>query len=433
MPLGPDRYSKSARLRIGIYSNQYPGLPGTNTVGGIGTYTRSLAAALVRLGHSVHVLTQSDAEAHFEIDGVNVHCIQQRYLPILERWVPGARDAWRVSAAARKLSQDYALDIFEFPNWEGCGRFFKLSPAPPMVVRCHTSFAEIVDIENEKKTHAVRYACNRERLACRNANALYVSTAAHRRHMAAELGVAEESISILPLGIPDVTSPLAPNARKPRPIRTPRTVVFLGRLEKRKGTLPLIRAIPEIVRRVPDFRLVFIGRDRPHAPGGITHSEYFASSFPAAFQKHVIFAGGLPDDEVEQWFADSAALVAPSLYESFGLIFIEAMRWSLPVIGARTGGIPEVVEDGVNGLLTASNSESEIAQAVVALLTNEDLRLRLAAAARETYERKFTDSLMATRTADFYRSILIQQQRSSGMEFAVRLRRQRRCSSASTL
>lgn len=396
-------------LKVGIYTNQYPGLSGS---GGIGTYTRSLAAALHKLGHQVHVLAGGPDNQSRQMDGVSVHSIKTGHLPIVEKRFPGARAAWQISSKARKLAKDYALDIFEFPNWEGGGRFFKgrFGPRIPMVVRLHTSFSEIVELEGIPLDRAARFACDLEAQTCRSADAIFVSTHAHRHRMAGELGVPESSVSVLPLGIPDRET----GARGiPRGKSSPPVILYLGRLETRKGTIDLLHALPEIVRHIPDVRVVLIGKDRAHAPGNVTHAHYFASAFPPAIQKHVIFAGSLSDAEVAEWFARADLMAVPSLYESFGLISIEAMRAGLPVIGARSGGIPEVVEDGVNGILVEPRAPEQIAAAAVRLLSDEPLRMKLAAQARQTYEQKFSSLLMAERTADFYRGAIRKQQGSA--------------------
>jgi len=402
-------------LRIGIFTNQYPGVSGA---GGIATYTRSLATALAALGEEVHVLTPAEDGENQNgkprlIDGVHIHTVKTDYLPFFERFIPGARSAWMVSAAARKLVRDYKLDIFEFPNWEGAGRFFKTAPGPrvPMVVRLHTSVSEIHEIEETKMGFAERFACRLETAQCRAADALYVSTRAHRDRMAPELRVPASKISVLPLGVPDIEHAAG---KTPRPRRAAPTLLYLGRLEKRKGVLDLLHAMPAIVRKIPNVRLVLIGKDRQHAPGKLTHCEYFSCAFPPELQKHVIFAGFLSDSEIAHWFEQADAFVAPSIYESFGLIFIEAMRWSLPVIGTFAGGIPEVVNDGVNGMLVEPGAPEQIALAATRLLTDDSLRLKMAAAARATYEDKFSNRVMAQRTIEHYRGVIQNDPRQTG-------------------
>jgi len=73
----------------------------------------------------------------------------------------------------------------------------------------------------------------------------------------------------------------------------------------------------------------------------------------------------------EQLYKDCAILVVPSRYESFGMVFLEAMRYGTPVISCRAGGIPEVVEDGVTGILVPVEDVDKLALAIIDLLTNE--------------------------------------------------------------
>jgi glycosyltransferase involved in cell wall biosynthesis len=394
------------RLNIGIFTPHYPS---QTEVGGIGTYTRNLARGLVELGHRVHVLTIESAkygraEANPD-DGVKLHVMRTGYLPFVERWLPNARAAWQISAAARKLSRDCNLDIFEFPNWEGSGRFFRcgMKGKTRLLVRLHTSFREILSLGDSRMSFSQRFACNLEKKACAAADSIYVSTHAHRMLMCNELGLAPERVSIVPLGIEDVASPAA---RKVRPRSNTPTVFYIGRLEPRKGTLDLLHAIPTLVKRVPDVRVILAGRDRPLAPGHTTYAEYFKRTFAPALQKHVEFTGFISDAAAQRWLEQADLFVAPSLYESFGLIFAEAMRWSLPVVGTMAGGIPEVVQHGVDGLLVPPKSPQKLADALATLLENDDLRQQMGANARRTYETNFTHEIMVRRTVEHYRAML---------------------------
>ncbi|HYF52419.1 MAG TPA: glycosyltransferase family 4 protein [Planctomycetota bacterium] len=389
------------RLKVGIYTAAYPGV---NGAGGIATYTESLALGLVQLGHEVHVLTLGDETESHRIKNVHIHFARKKYLGGLERWIPGAREAWAVSARARELAREHQLDIFEFPNWEGRGAFFKYGfGAPPMVVRLHTSLEETLALEKKSRTLGQRFECALERAACLRADALYVSTRAHRTHMAEELRIPEARMSVLPLGIPDVSESAA---RQPRPRGKTPIVLCLGRLERRKGSATLLQAVPEIVKHCADVQIIFAGKDRSHAPGNVTHQEYFAKNFPSSLQRNVVFNGFTSDADLRDLFQRADVLVAPSLYESFGLIFIEAMRWSVPVIGTRVGGIPEIITDGVDGVLVPPASPPHLAEAIVRVLSDEPLRLRLAHNGRQTYEQRFTHHAMAARTAAYFQSII---------------------------
>ena len=83
------------------------------------------------------------------------------------------------------------------------------------------------------------------------------------------------------------------------------------------------------------------------------------------------------DDEVTRYLQTADLFVAPSLYESFGLIFLEAMRWGTPVVGTRVGGIPEIVCDGESGVLVSPGNHYRLASAISELLLDEQRRLTL--------------------------------------------------------
>jgi glycogen synthase len=382
-------------MRIGLYTPNYPGLTAD---GGIGTYTRALGRELSRLGHTVHVLTPGDRES--TDDGpIRVHFTRIDHLAGVDRLMPGAGACWRVARAMRRLVRSERLDVVEFPNWEGLGLLFEQWSRVPVVVRLHTSSAEAQQIDGLPDRRWYRWNVRRERWQSRRADALVTNSDAHRRLMAAETGIPAERIRLIPLGIE-----AAPHfVRPPRPAGPP-TVVYLGRLEHRKGTMDLLDAVPRVLRAIPDARFVLIGADRPHAPGGRTHAEYVAG-LPIMVRERVTLTGPLPAAEVDRRLQAADLFVAPSRYESFGLIFLEAMRWGTPVVGTTAGGIPEVVEDGVSGVLVRPGAAGELADAIVTLLNDPARRSALGEAGRHRVETEFTVERMARRVAELYSEV----------------------------
>jgi len=392
-------------VRVGIFTSAYPGVNGT---GGIPVYTHSLATGLAALGHEPHVLVhdeQGALERDFVMDGVPLHAVRATHAPVVARWLRGARESLQTSAAAARLCRTYGLDVFEFPNFDAMGVPFAALRrlAAPMVVRLHTSTAECLAIENKRLTVADRFDVWREEAQCRRAAALVVSTAAHGRHMAAELGIDASRIGLVPLGLPD-TAPAA--LQSPRPRKAAPTVVYVGRLEPRKGTLDLLEAVPKVLAKVPGTRFVFCGNDRPLAPGNVKYAEWLRKNLPPAAQAHIELTGYVDDATRERLVAEADVFAAPSLYESFGLIFLEAMRVTVPVVGTTAGGIPEVVAHDETGLLVPPKDPEALAAAIVRLLEDEGDRQRLAAAGRASFVEKFSNLAMAKRTVAHHEALL---------------------------
>jgi len=384
-------------MRVVFFTPNYPGV---SQDGGIGSYVQNLGAGLSRLGHGVVVLTPGFGPD--VMDGaVCVRRVSTKHLPIADRFVPGAGACWRVARAMQKLVSENQVDLVEFPNWEGLGLAFQHLSRTPVIVRLHTSSRETQIIDGLPNTRMLQWDVRRERWQAQRANALVTHSAAHRDMMAAELEIAAEKIHLIPHGVP-----VYPEFRRPERGERPRTVVFLGRMEKRKGTVDLIQAMPKVLERVPETEFVLIGSDRPHCPGNRTHAQYLADEFSPEVAKQVKFLGRQPQSEVDRWLQTADVFVAPSLYESFGLVFPEAMRWGTPVIGTRVGGIPEIISDGETGLLVEPSQPKRLADAVVRLLSDEGLRRTLGEVGRRHVEANFAVERMARQTVELYESVL---------------------------
>ncbi len=116
------------------------------------------------------------------------------------------------------------------------------------------------------------------------------------------------------------------------------------------------------------------------------------------------------EEQLSSLYQNCDLFVAPSLYESFGLIYLEAMNYAKPVIGCRAGGIPEVVDDGVTGRLVDPNSPKQLAEAIVTLLKSPRLLYEYGLAGRQRLLDHFTHIHMARMFERAYRLALSQTQ-----------------------
>ena len=105
--------------------------------------------------------------------------------------------------------------------------------------------------------------------------------------------------------------------------------------------------------------------------------------------------------------------LAPSLHESFGLIYVEAMRYSVPSVAYAAGGVPEVVTDGEDGLLAPLGDTRALHAALRRLIDDADLRRRLSRGARHSFEKKFGADLMVERLEDVYRGVAAGKKRAA--------------------
>ena len=162
-----------------------------------------------------------------------------------------------------------------------------------------------------------------------------------------------------------------------------RTIVTVSRLAigEDKGHVAVLRALPSILRKVPDLQYVIIG-DGSFRPG----LEELARSLGVAHRTHFV---GSASDAVVAWYLDnSAAFVMPSRIEGFGLVFLEALAHGLPVIAGRHDAAPEVLGPDAAVMVDTDDVE-QVADAVVQVLADSQLRGRLVAAGRRRLDARF--------------------------------------------
>jgi glycosyltransferase involved in cell wall biosynthesis len=207
-----------------------------------------------------------------------------------------------------------------------------------------------------------------------------------------------ETLRVLPLGL----APATPGAETP--VDGVCTVLFVGRLEHRKGIDVLLQAIPKVLERAPDVRFRIVGDSTITEPDGDNPSQAFERSAAGRrWRDKVVFEGRVTDEQLRSAYANCNIFVAPSRFESFGLVFLEAMREAKPVIGCAIGGMPEIIRHQQTGLLVKPADSDELAAALLELIRSPESRDRLGQAGREVFEARFTAARMAQSSVELYR------------------------------
>lgn len=170
-----------------------------------------------------------------------------------------------------------------------------------------------------------------------------------------------------------------------------RTVLFFGRIWPYKGLEYLIRAEPWITEAIPDVRIVIAGtgEDLDRYRQAMVHPERF-----------VVLNRRIPEDEADQLFQEASVVVLPYIESSQSGVIPVAYSHSKPVVATTVGGLPEMVADGVTGLLIPPRDERRLADAVVALLADDSLRIKMGRAGNRQLERECAPAVVAKQTLE---------------------------------
>ena len=206
---------------------------------------------------------------------------------------------------------------------------------------------------------------------------------------------------IIPNGI-DCTRFAAPDIQPIEQFADGRpNILFVGRMDKRKGFRHLMRAFPFIKQELPDARLIVCGAfddddKEPFLRYARTHK-----------LRGVHFVGYVSPEELPRYYRTATIFCAPSTgFESFGIILLEAMAAGLPIVASDIAGYRLVVADGCDGLLTPPGDEQAIARTIVALLNDPAQRAKM----RECGLRKAAEydwHIVAQRVLEYYDQLII--------------------------
>jgi glycogen(starch) synthase len=405
-----------AILRAGLISFEFP--PSV-AIGGIGTYTWEASRMLAAAGVEVEVFAAGSKGKEPARDfGVQVHRIQAHDRSTF-------RDAVLQTFAARHGQK--LFDLIESPEIGAeASRIATAYPELAVISKLHTPSYLVGVIGQEQPTALDRLrfrlgALRRGRWAglqqvpynreqdpewqfTRHADGIAAPSQAIADRLMADWDLDPERISVFPypfLPAPDLLALPIP--------QQVRNFGFLGRLEARKGVVELARAIPRILRQAPQLRFRFLGPSWPYRKGDM---ETWIRQHCRSSLDRITFVGAVPRNQLAAELGLCDAVVLPSRWESFGLVCAEAMASGRAVIGSAAGGMAEVIQPGVSGLLVPPRSPEAIAAAVLSLVEQPEQVAQFGAAGRQrVLDHLAPERILPLQLASYERTIARARQR----------------------
>ncbi|MDO8669708.1 MAG: glycosyltransferase family 4 protein [Candidatus Buchananbacteria bacterium] len=176
------------------------------------------------------------------------------------------------------------------------------------------------------------------------------------------------------------------------------TVITVSRLVPKNGVGDIVKAVGLVKRDIADVRLIIVG-------SGPLEKEIRQSVKDLDLEDRVIMAGSQSLENVAGYLAKAKVFVRPSLSEGLGSAFLEAMAVGLPVIGTAVGGIPDFLKDGETGLFCKVADPKDLAEKIVRILKDEQLREKITINARALIVQKYDWNIIANEFAKIYERI----------------------------
>jgi alpha-maltose-1-phosphate synthase len=393
-----------------LLTNEYP----PNVYGGAGVHVEFLSRELARL---MDVEVRCFGDQRVDDGRLRVRGYPEpsgMTAPSYLRPVFGAmaRDAaWAADAVD--------ADVVHCHTWYSHlgGILIRQGYAIPMVVTVH-SLEPLRPWKREQLRGGYDLSCWVERTALGMADAVIAVSRGTREDILRVAPVQPERIHVIYNGIDtQLYRPVAATYALERYGVDPKRpiVLFVGRITRQKGIIYLVRAIPHID---PAAQVVLCA-GAPDTPEIAAEMEQAVAEAQRQRGNVIWIQEMLPREAIIQFYSHATVFCCPSIYEPFGIINLEAMACGTPVVASKVGGIPEVVVDGVTGLLVPLEQQPEspfepldpqrfsadLAAAIDRLLHDPDLRQRMAQAGRERVEREFSWPAIARQTADLYASL----------------------------
>ena len=225
--------------------------------------------------------------------------------------------------------------------------------------------------------------------------------------------IADERIFVLPNAIPSIETV------SPKPLKlqgNPIRILYLSNLRPEKGTMEFLVMAKRVVAEFQDVKFILAG------PSTSERYTQEISTFIEREQLQGYFEipGGIYGAQKEKYFEESDIFVFPSHNEAFGLVILEAMQWSLPVVVSSEGSIPEIVVDGRTGYLVDYADVPLLTARVLQLVQDRDLRKSLGDAGKARFEDFYSITVYEKRLSTVVKNLLALRSKPQGQDLSGR-------------
>lgn len=401
-------------MHIAYITHEYP--PDTGK-GGIATYTAQMAKIMQDRGHQVEVFTASFERTISEsYKGILTHRVQVASMEAFPEMI--------ITMFANR-HRKVPFDLMESPEIGGEAAPIKsMFPELPLVVRLHTPAVLVTRLLNTyqplvKKIRFVagsflrgkpnlgywsRHDHNQyedpDYLITEKADVITAPSAAMKQWVVKFWNISADRIQVIPNPYAPSPALLAVEHHTEQ-----KRITFLGRLNVLKGLVALTKAVPQVLKKHPDWQFRFIGNNQASHLPGVSMKEWMREEL-LDYQPNIEFVDWIDYHEIPVQLAISDIVVIPSLFESFSYVCAEAMSAGCAVVGSDRSAMRELLDDNQYGLLVNPKSSKAIANAIIQLIEKPELRRDLGTKARARVLEAYNAAKIGALTESHYRKMI---------------------------
>lgn len=389
-------------MKILMLTWEYP----PRIIGGISRVVYDLSKRLIKDGHEVYVVTYKEGNLpEYEDDkGVQVYRVDN-YMINPNNFIDWVMQLNfnMVAKATEIIKKDGNFDVIHAHDWlvTYAAKTLKNSYKTPLVATVHaTEAGRNGGIFDETQ----RYINDAEWLLTYESAEVIVNSKFMKNDLQRLFGLPYEKINVISNGININTySGIEKDYdfRRKYAADTEKIILFMGRLVHEKGVQHLISAMPKILEKYNNIKLVIAGK------GGMI-DELKAQTESMGLNEKVYFTGYLNSKQVSKMYKCADISVFPSTYEPFGIVALEAMLAGVPTVVSDIGGLNEIVNHGEDGLKSYAGNSNSLADSIISLLFNPQLCDNIVKKAKQKVKNEYSWAKIAQDTYFTYQKAICQ-------------------------
>lgn len=376
-------------------------------VGGMARHVAELYPELVKLGHTIHLITIEFGQApHYEVvEGIHIHRVPVEDGYDFFNWVGNMNESMG-RHGGKLLTEEGPFELIHAHDWlvgDAAIALKHLFRVPLMTTIHATESGRYSGIHNDIQ----RYINQKEQSLVYHAGRVIVCTEYMRLEVERSLTVPANKIDVVYNGIRSEKKQKHDfdfwSFRRRFASDHEKIVYYLGRIAYEKGIPVLLSAAPKVIWEMcGNVKFVIVGS------GDTDHLKHQA--WESGIWEKCYFTGFMSDEDLDKFQTVADCAVFPSLYEPFGIVALESFAAGVPVVVSDAGGFPEVVRHARTGIVTHKNEAESLANGILEILKNPSFAQWLVNNAYQDLEQRFNWAALAKQTEVSYGLILQDQQ-----------------------